>query len=706
MMKLSLDERTDLRPELSKILLLIIIFSDFSFPQIPFNGFGKLNSLSIDSGYTKIFSFNYNQDEYSDFLVYNPLGTKAKIYHGQQGLNFSFTKEISFPLQPTRIEPITLPNNMIEAYAFTSRKSRSFGIYKFSKDGNPELFSQVIFDSYPEHISVADVDSNGNCEILLSGNSFNGLSIINRVGNSLNENKILKNTAFSNAQFIDLNSDDIKDIAALNSIDNSLRFLYNNGNSEFTEQRRININEDALSLRIFDFNYDSFQDIIISTTKSIRIYYGDAVIPYHKTVSIETPYQADNFVIGDFNRDGFFDFNCLNTSEGLVYTIFAKDFYSFYGEMLNVKIPGSTEIIPFFSRFVYGSAFINTTGSVNILSKITSLSENQTLAFGAAPGAISKFDLSDNGIIDLIFIDDFDQSIKFIIRNNSGLPEKIFTVNLNDNHKRILVFNNSKFTKTFFCFTTNKRIIESVQVDFENFTFKHNYFYADGSIEDLVIYPDKAGNAELFILYSKNKSLNFEIFSKTTLRYDNKIYKNISYNWLSPAIISAKEMLIGYWNISNGFINFSIANISVSNYEFRRMNKIKYGDFSIVSESNNTSNHFNNTFVSLISGDDGVYLLNADNDYKLYSQLDNKYQFRITSKNQLFFDKNNTMFVNDKVNKTFYKLLLVKERKRLKIQKLFEDIDINNFIITNLAPKKAQLVYTDKNFIKIKKLPK
>lgn len=705
-MKLSLDERTGLRPELSKILLLLIFFSDFSFPQIPFNGFGKLNSLSVDSGYTRIFSFNYDQDEYSDLLVYNPLGRKAKIYHGQQGLNFSFTKEISFPLQPSRIEPIILPNNMIEAYAFTSRKSRSFGIYKFSNDGNPELLSQIIFDSYPEHISVADVDSNGNCKILLSGNSFDGLTIVNRVGNTLYENKILENANFINAQFIDLNNDDIKDIAALNSIDNSLRFFYNNSNWEFTEQNRININEDVLSIRIFDFNYDSFQDIIISTTKSIKIFYGDAIVPYHKTISIGTTFQADNFVIGDFNRDGFFDFNCLNTSEGLVYTIFAKNFYSFYDEMLNVKIDSSTEIIPFFSKFVYGSAFINTNGSVNILSKITSLSESQTLAFGAAPDAISKFDLFDNGIIDLIFIDDFDQAIKFIIRNNSGLPEKIFTVNLNDNHKRIIVFNNSKFTKTFFCFTTNKRIIESVQVDFEKFTFKHDYFYADGSIEDLVIYPDNEGNAELFILYSKNKSLNYEIFSKTALRYNNKIYKNISYNWLSPAIISAKKMLISYWNVSNKFISFSIADLSVSNYQFRRMNKIKYGDFSIVSESNNASNDFNNTFVSLISGKNRVYLLSASNDYKLYSKLDNKYQFRITDKNQLFFDKTSTMFVNDKENKTFYKLLLVKERKQLKIQKIFEDVDINNFIVTNLAPKKAQLVYTDKKFIRIKRLPK
>ena len=467
-MKLSLDERIDLRPELSKFLLLIIIFSDFSFSQIPFKGFCKLTSFEADSGYTKIFSFNYDQDEYSDLLVYNPQGTKAKLYHGQSGLNFNFIKEISFPLQPSKIEPIILQNNIIEEYAFTSRKSRSFGIYKFSKQDNPQLVNQIKFNSYPEHISLADIDNDGYPEFLLSGNSFEGLSIINRNGNELEENKILENTTFLNAQFIDLNNDEIKDVAALSSVDNTLHFLYNNGRTEFTEQRKINVNEDVLSLRVFDLNYDSFPDIIISTTHSIKIYFGDAVIPYHKIISIDTPFEVNNFVIGDFNRDGFFDFNCLSISDGLVFTIFAKDFYSFYPGMLNIQIEDGSDIIPFFSKFVYGSAFINKTGRINILSSVTSFSDNQTLALGAAPNAISKFDLTDNGITDLMFIDDYDQSIKFIIRNAAGFPEKLFTVSLNDNHNKIIEFNNSKTIKTFFCFTTNKRIIESIEIDFEN----------------------------------------------------------------------------------------------------------------------------------------------------------------------------------------------------------------------------------------------
>ena len=705
MMKLSQEERIGLKTGLSKSLLLVILFTDLIIPQIPFKGFCKLTSFEVDSGYTTLLSFNYDQDEYSDLLVYNPLGTKAKIYRGKPGLNFNLSKEISFPLQPSRMEPVTGSNKMIESYAFTSRKNRSFGIYKFSNEGNPELINHIKFNYYPEYISIADINDDGKPEFLLSGNAFEGLSIINQNGNKLEEHKILDGQTFLNAQFIDVNGDQVKDIVALNSIDNTLRFFYNNSRAEFTELRKIDVGENVLALHIFDLNYDSYPDIIVSTASSIKIYFGDPVNPYQKIVSIQTPFACKDFVIGDFNRDGYFDFNCLSTSGGEVFTIFAKDFYSFYKETIHTKKSGIVEIIPFFSKFVYGSAFINKTGEVSILSKVTSMSDDQTFAIGVAPNAISKFDLTDNGIIDLMFIDDFDQSLKFIIRDAAGLPEKYFSVSLNDDHKKIIEFNNSKLIKTFYCFSLNKRIIESVEVNFEKFTFKHDFFYADGPIEDLMICPDEAGNAEIFILYSKDNSLNFEIFSKTTLRYSNKIYAKISYNWISPSIVSAKKMLIGFWSVDNGFWDFNIASITGSKYEINKVNGIKRGNVSIISESNVSVNEQDVNYLSLISGKDGIFLLDGKDNYQIYSKISDKYDLRITNKNQLFFDKTNSIFVNDKKGKTLYRFLPVKVKNQIKIEKIFEDIDVSNFIVANLGQRKHHIIYTDNHYIIIKQLP-
>jgi hypothetical protein len=134
MKKLSKEERTVLKTGTSKFktLLLFVLLSETVSPQIPFKGFCKLNSFSVDSGFTKIFSFNYDQNEHSDLLVYNPEEKRAAIYNGSAGTKFITNKIVSFPSEASVIEPIILPNNMIESFAFTSRKNRSFGIYKSS----------------------------------------------------------------------------------------------------------------------------------------------------------------------------------------------------------------------------------------------------------------------------------------------------------------------------------------------------------------------------------------------------------------------------------------------------------------------------------------------------------------------------------------------------------------------------------------------
>ena len=703
MMKLSKEERPDLRTGISKTLLFIIILSDFNFPQIPFKGFCKINSFEVDSGYTRLFSLNYDQDEYSDMLIYDPLDTKVKLYKGKSGINFDFIKEISFPFQPSRIEPIVESNNMIESYAFTSRKNRSFGICKFSNQGNPELLKHIKFDSYPEFISIADIDHDGSFEFLLSGNGFDGLSLIYQKGNKLEEQKILSGKTFLNAQFIDLNDDGEKDIVALSSVNNRLQFFYNYSNSEFSELREIDVNENVSSLHIFDVNYDSYPDIIVTTENSIKIYFGEALNSYENVVTIKTSFSVKDLVIGDYNRDGYFDFNCLDTSDGTIFTIFAKDFYSYYSEIAHTRDKGTVDIIPFFSKFVYGSAMLNKNGKVSILSKTTSISDNQTLAVGIAPNIISSFDLSDNGIIDLMFTDDEDQALKFIIRDAAGYPEKYFSAKLNNNYNKIIEFSNSKLVKTFYCFSYGKRIIEAVEVNFENYTYKHDYFYTEGAIEDIIVSPDENKNAEIFVLYSRDKSLNFEIFSKTTLRYSNKIYKAISYNWFAPVIVSTDDMVIGYWSKNIDYINFNLVDLKEQQYGAKLINRIKSGDFSTVSESNISSDYKTVDFLSLITGKNGIFLFNGMNN-DIYSASNDKIGFRITNKNQLFFDKTNSVFVNNKKGKSFIRIKTGKTKKQLRMENIFENVDISNFIITSLGQRRSHLIYTDKNFINIKQL--
>jgi hypothetical protein len=175
---------------------------------------------------------------------------------------------------------------------------------------------------------------------------------------------------------------------------------------------------------------------------------------------------------------------------------------------------------------------------------------------------------------------------------------------------------------------------------------------------------------------------------------------------LSPSIISTKDLLLGYWNYRNQYLNFNIVDINPNKYETSVKNRIEGGDYLIFSESNNNKNINNNASESIVVGNDGIFVLNFKDEYKSYSQKHNKYDLRITDKNQLFFDKTNSIFVNDKVNKDFYKIKLVKSKNLLLVEKLFTDVDISNFIVTNLDQRNYHLIYTDGKQLSIKQLPK
>ncbi|MEO8231257.1 MAG: VCBS repeat-containing protein [Ignavibacteriota bacterium] len=696
-MKLSYEERTVLKTGISKFktLLSFVLLSQIIYPQIPFKGFCKLNSFSVDSGFTKIFSFNYDQDEHSDLLIYNPLQKKAALYDGISGTKFILKEMLTLPLELSAIEPIIIPNKMIESFAFTSRKSRSFGIYNFNTSGKVKLLSQIKLDSYPENISVTNNFTDDSQLFLLSGNSFDGLSIVSSKNNQLIEKTICANKPFQNAQFINLNSDAYEDIVALNSIENTLHFFYNNSRDEFNELRTLRINEDVLSMKIFDINYDQYKDIIVSTKSNIQIYFGDATSSFAKTISIQTSYAADKFIIGDFNRDGFFDINYLSVDEGIVSTIFAKDFNMFFPEIIQQKEKGFVDVIPFFSKFVYGAAYLNQNGEVNILSTVKSMSDDQKLAIAIEPDLIAPFDHINNGITDLVFTDKFDNKLKFIIRSAAGLPEKYFAVDLYEEHNRILEFSNDKSKKTFFLYNANKKVIEAIEVDFNKFNFKRKIHYAEGPIQDIKIKPDAEGEAELFILYSKDKSLNLQVISKTQVGFNRKVYTNLSSNWFDSFLFFDDKLKIGYWQYDEEFLKLNF--ISFTENEKNPVTKIKLNrkNSLLVSKSNSIISKDGFKYSALLKNEDETFLVAGDREPKLYSTFNYKNEFRIQDKNQLFFGKNNSVFVYDSDLSSLTEITPAKTGGSFLIADKISGIKLNNFIIQQLDQRKLNLIFTD-----------
>ncbi len=557
------------------------------------------------------------------------------------------------------------------------------------------MVSQIKFNSYPENISIANNNLENYQEFLLSGNSFDGLSIVTLENNRLKEKQILEKQVFKNAQFIDLNSDGYEDIAALNSIENKLHLLFNNSRGDFKELRNLNIDEDVLSMNIFDINYDQFKDIIISTKSYIKIYFGDAIASFSKTIIIQTSYHANKFVIGDFNHDGFFDINYLSIDKGIISTIFAKDFDLFYPEFIQKKEKGIIDVIPFFSKFVYGAAYLNQNGKVHILSSVALMSDDQQMALGVEPNLITSFDHINNGIIDFAFTDDFDKKLKFIIRNNAGLAERLFSINLYEEHNKIVEFSNSKSVKTFFLYSTDKKIIESLEIDFEKFSFSRKFHYAEGPIEDLIVKPDSKGDAELFILYSKSKSLNLQVITKTQINYNQKLYTNLSLNWFNPFLFFDDQLNVGYWQFESDYIKLNFINFSdkdrkpINKLELNRKNSL------LISGSNKSLDKAEFKYTAILSDEDEILLAYGGDELKLFEAKNTQNGFRIQDKNKLFFGKTNSVFLYNSNLSALIEFTPARKSSQLFVSEKFSNLELTNYTIQKLDQRNYHLIFTD-----------
>ena len=702
------EEKTGLKTGYIKflIVLFLILLPENILSQIPFKGFGKLNKVNVDSGFTKLYSFDFNNDEYSDLLLFNPLQKKYQIHKGSTGTEFKSSVKVSSPLEISNIEPVLNADNRIDHYAVTSRRQRSFSLIKFNQSGTISVKDKIKFDTYPENISVSNNKLENRHEYLISGNSFRGLSLVKHNNRKLETTELFVDKIFQNAEFIDMNSDGADDIIAVDAINNQLHFIFRNSKGEFEDLRRLNFTEEIVSLSVFDINYDNYKDIIISTSSTIEILFGDAFSSFKKNTRVNTIYQADKIAIGDFNRDGFFDFNYFNRETGIIVTIFAIDFAKYNQELIHLRDKTITDLIPFFSKFIYGTAILSEKGEVNILSKVNSMSDSQTLALGISPEKLIAFDYLDNGITDLAFIDDYNNELKIILRDASGLPEKIYAINLYENYQNILVYNKSKTIKLFLLYTKGKRTVEVIEVDCNNFSFNRRFIYADGLIEDLAVKPDLNKDAIFYVLYSKKNKLMFQQFIKTAEKYETRISRSLTNNFIDAFFISLTYPTIGYYSIENGNALLNTAEIRRENMQQEKHYQLSKDYLTVYTITSFNNSNDDRSFYSLV-----LYL----NQQKIFSNntlTDDIYQFappkplRITKKNHLFFGKYNSLFVYESENQLLNKLSFSNSGRVVELTEKLSEIVIDNFIIVNFDQRNEHIIFTNTNgTIEIKELP-
>lgn len=543
------EGRTDLSTgsKILSVLFTALFLCGEIFPQIPINGFCRFNSFRADSGFGSLFTLNYNNDSYTDLLLYNPARRTVASLTGAKNGGFEKLRAYPLPLAVTALQNVSEIKSKAKKFAVISRPEREAGIISFTPKGRPYLTSRIKFDSYPENISCADVDGDGTDEILLSGPAFNGLSILKMSKKKLADKKIVSNTSFYDAVFVDLTNDGQSDIAASDVVRDSLFFYYNMGGGSFEKVRSIPAPGAVCCLKAADMNLDNYQDLVFAAGKSINIIYGDSASSYSRNVKINTEFVPDKIIIGDFNRDGKMDIAYLNKKEGELSVIFAKSELGFYPEINYMKKPGLSDAVPFYSRFINGIAAIDGKGNVYILSNLPSVSENVNIAVTSDPGAINYFDDGNNGINDICYIDNSSNTLNLLVRNNAGIPSLLYTARLFRSHKSILPDNVSAKKKIFFCYTRGEKLIEEISADLGTNELKRRTIYSPGKILDVKISKNEMGYNQLNIAYTDNDGLGLSIIGFNGYRYTYTNYAGASPGVTGVSISAVQPPSLFYW---------------------------------------------------------------------------------------------------------------------------------------------------------------
>ena len=704
MKKLFKEEKTGLKIELKTVKLILFAFflSHEIFAQIPINGFCKFKSFTVSPNFNSLFTLNYNNDSYTDLILYNPLSKKIVSLSGKENGDFNKPGVSTIPYPITNIQSLIEKNKEIKRYAFVSRVNMRVGIYSFTSRGRAVLSGSVRFKSYPENLSTADMNQNGKDEILVSGSAFNGLSIISQTKRGLKAEKIIQNTSFSDAVFADLRDDGFADIAAFNMINNSIFFFYNNGSGNFSIVRTIPVGTPIHSLKAMDINLDNYTDLIFAGKHSITIMYGDFASAYNHIKKIKTEFEPDQIITGDFNRDGRIDIAYINYEKNILSVIFAKSDSTFYPEMVYLQKDNLKNMIPFYSKFINGIAGISSDGLLFTLTNLASFSSNPSIVFSPKPSSISYFDHNNNGIIDICYMDKFSQSLDIITRNSAGIPQYFYSFPLYEDHLKILVDNFLPMKKIFYCYSPGRKLIEILTVNFENNIYERSSIYSPGSIMDIKIQRKYNLSNNIYIAFNKNGNLGFSIVVFHDYRYTFTNYYNIAHNPVDADISFGQTLRVIYWyQIKNSLILAKASFVGgVINNEAGFIYSLNDAE-NVITFTGDLLNNEKDLSISffLYNNKPGAVIFNDFNPARVVTKELPDY-FRITDSNQLYFGrlKINGMkklcaYLPGK--NTLAKLDFINKGKDFTVTQIAEAGGIESYFVKNMSYRRYNLVYVD-----------
>ncbi len=671
------------------------------YSQIPINGFCIQNSFHIPPGYEKILSADLNKDQIDEFIVYSSSFKKIGI------ISFVNDRAIDFKEFPVTYEfsQIKYLNDKSSSNRFicVSRKNRLIAVYEFGISSMPELKSKITFDSYPENISLGDINNDGFFEIMVSGIGFDGLSILIRKEGRLAETKIISGESFNQAVFADLSNDGYVDVTAFNVINNSNQFFYNDTKSKFRLVRDSRADEKIEFLNVFDFNNDEFHDLYFNYGTSLNVVYGDFQSTYEKKKSIQLKNKPFALQIGDYNDDGFTDIAYINSENGKVNILFGKYGTGFYDEITYTKLSSVSCIAGFNQKGKNNLIILSKDGYVTTISSIKNDFKIGDIVPSVKAGVIQKFDLNKDGTSDIGFMDGSDNSFRILTRSDNGIPTNYYSHQLDEPHQSIVIDDFFKVRKTFYFYSKEKQLIEFLRINFKTNKINHKHLYSPGKIKDFAIQRLDSSLVNIYLLYEKGNKLFLGKFEHKDLSLTFKEYPFIDRDVICAKLFLDKDIQTYYWKAKSDSVFYNNVIVKTGPNIYRGIVGLSKGDSIKISlfASNQLFNGKPWLISAIKNGDENFIISFKENVYKKLQPLTEEFELTYSKVEQFVFtklqnDENETPFIYLPESKTLNKLIISKDGKTYSLKQITSEVDINNYFIDKFNATNYHLVYSNK----------
>lgn len=239
----------------------------------------------------------------------------------------------------------------------------------------------------------------------------------------------------------DFNGDGNLDLAVANYKDNTVSIYLGNGDGTFNSNGTLATGNGPIALATADFNGDGFVDLAVlnETDNTVSIFLGNGDGTFALKGTYATGVNPVAMVTGDFNNDGHTDLAVVNQNDSTVSILLGNGDGTFQAQstFATGKTPSAITTADFSNNGNLDLAVTNqaaNTLSIFMGNGNGTFTPNGTLTTGNAPVAVvsGEFDLNNNTNIDLVALNQVDNTMSVYLGAGDGTFTLTTTFGLND----------------------------------------------------------------------------------------------------------------------------------------------------------------------------------------------------------------------------------------------------------------------------------